>query len=41
MAQEVWETLPHAVHAAYETWIAFVIMPNHIHGIIAINEPVL
>ncbi len=38
MAQEMWETLPHRFPG--RDLDAFVIMPNHIHGIIAINEPV-
>ncbi len=38
MAQEMWETLPHRFPGI--DLDAFVIMPNHIHGIIAINEPV-
>ena len=38
MAQKMWETLPHRFPG--RDLDAFVIMPNHIHGIIAINEPV-
>ena len=38
MAQKMWETLPHRFPGI--DLDAFVIMPNHIHGIIAINEPV-
>ena len=38
MAQKMWETLPRRFPGI--DLDAFVIMPNHIHGVIVINEPV-
>ncbi len=38
MVCQVWEALPLRFPGTYAD--AFVVMPNHIHGIIAINQPV-
>lgn len=36
--QEVWDGLPHFYHGIEVD--AFVVMPNHVHGVLAIHEPV-